>query len=519
MRKNINLIVVFVSTILFTFLFYHKALGINVLIYEFGVLGWLFFSKQLDLKRWNQSLTLGAVVLSAAQTVLHHSDLSYVINFLVFFIFIGVVASPGIRSLINSFKTAFTNIFMSVNKLVENVIESKINNQRTRFVLKRIRIFLVPLVIITLFLSLYSWSNPAFGEIVNNILTSIGDTIADLFEHVEFAIILTILFGALISTFIFMRTKNVKLEEMDQRSSDDLKRLRKKNKGAFKMIALKNELRAALFLFGALNLILLALNVMDVNHVWFNFEWEGQYLKQFVHEGTYLLIVAILLSIVLVLYFFRSNLNFYSKNKWLKAMCYAWIGQNIFLTVSVGLRNWHYIEHYALAYKRIAIVFFLLLTVYGLISVVLKVKDRRSSYYLIRTNAYAWMIVLVFSSFFNWDRIIAKYNFEQANKSFVHLNFLSNLSDTALPYLDRELEDLEGMDSYQMNSFKLGSFSSYRKLYMTPELYQLKIEERKQKFKQKWENKGLLEWNYAEYKAYNELFGQSKNRKSYLSLK
>ena len=122
----------------------------------------------------------------------------------------------------------------------------------------------------------------------------------------------------------------------------------------------------------------------------------------------------------------------------------------------------------------------------------------------------AVVVVLVLSTFFNWDRIIARYNFEHANKSFIHLNYLVQLSDASLPYLDRPLDQLIGTNEYQKESFFKVSFSSssrdfYNRIYMTPEAYLTQIERRKKTFIKEWKKKSWLEWNYAEYHAYNEL--------------
>jgi len=92
------------------------------------------------------------------------------------------------------------------------------------------------------------------------------------------------------------------------------------------------------------------------------------------------------------------------------------------------------------------------------------------------------------------------------------LNFLVNLSDSSLPYLDIPLAELEKMNNNQQNDFVetkfsggSSSFNLYNRLYMTPGIYDGLIFGRKRNFKLKWENKSWLEWNYAEYKAYQEL--------------
>jgi hypothetical protein len=281
------------------------------------------------------------------------------------------------------------------------------------------------------------------------------------------------------------------------------------------MTGLKNEYRVGIFLFGGLNMLLLMMNIMDIDRVWLNFEFEGQYLQQFVHYGTIVLIIAILLSIVLVLTFFRGNLNFYKKNIWLKRLCYLWLGQNAILAISAGVRNFYYIQHYSLAHKRIAVMFFILLVLYGLFSVFIKIRDTRSSFYMLRKNAVAWLIVLTISAGFNWDRVIAKYNFSREDGAFVHLNFLYTLSDSALPHLDQPLDKVTAMDRKQqglwMGAFKRGlTRKRYRNLYMSPEEYSIKIAYRKAAFQWKWKKKSWLEWNYAEWKAYQEIRQEGK---------
>ena len=252
-------------------------------------------------------------------------------------------------------------------------------------------------------------------------------------------------------------------------------------------------------MFAFLNLVILVLNIADIKWVWYGFEWKGQYLKQFVHEGTYLLILSIIISIILVLYFFRGNLNFYQNNKLLKSLSYIWIVQNGILTISVAIRNFWYINYFALAYKRIGVIFFLVLVFYGLFSVYRKVSQRKSTFYIFKTNAYATLIVLILGSLINWDSVIAKYNFENSNRSFLHLNYLSTLSDKALPYLDKSLPELKRIDKIQKEKFP------FKEKFMTPEAYYHIIENRKKMFLDKWDTKSILSWNLPEYLAAKKL--------------
>lgn len=498
-----NFSYVLLSTLVFTFLFYNHFLGLNVLIYEVIVLAWLSFTKQLILKNRNHLVVSICVLVSLLMTVLHHSTLSYLINFISFFILIGLVNAAEIRSIVNGFGHSVATFFMAHGKLFASVETEKSKKKKRR--VRNLGIFVIPVGIVVTFILIYSWSNPKFNAIFEGVTDVIIHSIITFFESISISLVLVLALGFSLSVFLIYRVRKSSLVDGDLEESDDVRRTRTKNKSFTNNLGLKYELKAGVFLFISLNALLFLLNILDINHVWFNFEWQGQYLSQYVHQGTYLLVVAIMISIVLVLYFFRRNLHFYSKNKLLKTLVYIWLAQNVILSISVGMRNWYYIQYYALAYKRIAIIFFLFLTIYGLFVVYQKVRHGKSSFFMMRKTAMAWLIVLTISTCFNWDRIIARYNFAHANKSFVHLNFMMNLSDSSLPYLDVPEEELKGMNARQKKMF---SFSRNLNLYASPVNYTYRIAVRKQVFKEKMEKKGWLDWNYADAKAYDELFGK-----------
>src|SRR5436190_305225 len=135
------------------------------------------------------------------------------------------------------------------------------------------------------------------------------------------------------------------------------------------MNPLERERRMGMVLLVVVNALLLVVNVIDISWVWFDFEVPENFsLKQFVHEGTWMLIISILLSILILLHLFRGNLNFYRRTHALKLLASLWIGQNFILGISVFLRNYHYIGFHGLAYKRIGVIVFLALVLVGLVT-------------------------------------------------------------------------------------------------------------------------------------------------------
>ncbi len=503
MKKTHGIASVIISALVFTFLFYREYIGLNLMIFELLVLAWIKIDGKLKISGINGITAFVSVILTSFFTILVYSDFAIIMNFIAMLFFIGVLIYPESRSLANALLLSISNLLRSQFAFFRKLTNSKIYGSKFGYYFRRLFIFIGPLLIIIIFIMIYRSANPVFDNIIVSVFGDIGAFLESIFGNIDGLIIFTFILGLIVSNIFLLRTSVTKIIAKDQHASDNLIRFKPKFKINFRNIALKNEFRSGIFLLFILNAILLLVNFIDVKWVWFNFEWEGEYLKQFVHEGTYLLILSMLISVSLVLYYFRRNLNFYSRNKWLKNLSYIWLIQNIILAISVAIRNFWYINYFSLAYKRIGVIIFLILTIYGLYTVFVKVMKRKSGFYLLRKNIYACFVVLIVASAFNWDIIIAKYNFNHAQSSFLHLNFMASLSDKTLPYLEKPLPELQKICEKQYFNYQ------NERLYMSPEMYCQLIESRKAEFIQKWEAKGILSWNLPEYLAYQKLINSA----------
>ena len=112
----------------------------------------------------------------------------------------------------------------------------------------------------------------------------------------------------------------------------------------------------------------------------------------------------------------------------------------------------YYVQYFGLAYKRIGVVFFLVLCLVVLVTLVLKIYKVKSLFYVLRINALAVYITLVGICIFNWDVIIAKYNFGHYQTAFIHLPYMSSLSDKVLPYLQVSEAMIEEIEDKQIAS-------------------------------------------------------------------
>lgn len=499
MRK-LNIIICFAYAALFTLLFYRNSTGLNLMLFEVSVIIAVLLKEKIKPVHANGAAVLSGTLLTAIFVITTHSILSILVNIFSFFLLSGVLINLEAKSLLSSFRLAGNNIPTSQIHFIREIFNAEKSNNSLWKLLKKIRIVLIPILIVIVFVVLYNFSNALFGQYLNRMISGISDFLTDAFYFINVELLIIFLFGLGVSIYFFFRVRNEKICNQDKYSSDVL--LRTKKSRSYRMVrmnSLKNEWRAGLFLLVTLNILILMINVIDIYWVWFNFEWNGQYLKQFVHEGTWLLIISILISMAITLYFFRGNLNFYARSKWLRFAGNVWMIQNAILAISVLIRNYWYIHFYALAYGRIAVLFFILLTLFGIATVIIKINNKKSLFWLVRRNGFAFYLLVILVSAFNWDCIIANYNFSHYKTAFVHFDYLAELSDKALPSLEKSWTELEVIATEQQKQF------AFNEKYLDPQSYHKIIQERKKSFITKWESKNILEWNYPEYNAYKKL--------------
>jgi hypothetical protein len=253
-------------------------------------------------------------------------------------------------------------------------------------------------------------------------------------------------------------------------------------------------------MFVLLNVLLVVVNATDIWYVWFKFDFQSHRdLSQFVHEGTYLLIYSILLSMALVVFFFKGNLNFIKQSPTLKGWAFAWMVQNMVLTISVGFRNYYYIEYYALAYKRMGVVVFLLLVLIGLITILIKLKRNCSGYFLLRVNGWCMYVVFVFLSLIPWDQWILLYNLNAKHKAGFDVLFIDQLSDKTLPIVYSHLPII------QQEWAKVHLDDPRYSECMDFDCFLLQLKGRTEHYLWQHENLGWPSWNWADAQAVSAL--------------
>jgi hypothetical protein len=184
-----------------------------------------------------------------------------------------------------------------------------------------------------------------------------------------------------------------------------------------------------------------------------------------------------------------------------------WVVQNFILGISVFLRNYHYISFHGLAYKRIGVIVFLLLVLVGLVSLFLKVRDRRSFFYLARVNGWAAFVVLVGMSTIDWDSFIVRTNLQHDNPGEIDIDNYLAMSDKVLPLLYADFDVVQDqMERHRGNRVRWVD-------HLDPDRFRRTLDAKRDRFLSRYEVQDLLESNLADRRTMAAL--QEINAASY----
>ncbi len=473
-------------------LFWGEKMGLNTLLFAFLMTSALFFLHPESTKSRPAIISAVGVLLTACMVVWHNSLLGKVAHCLFFTALIGFVQARELRFIFYAFCLGVVSMVeMRVKVLQEVFAGMRGKNSRSWQLASNVRMMGVVAPVVFLFFGMYYFSNEKFAQFTGQFFAK---TWAFFVENFSPQWMLSMLGSILVAGGILWKTSPAFFEKIQARQAFAL--LRRKlpllqpvfDRG---MMDLKKEHRTAFLLLAVLNKLLLTVNVFDIRYVWFGDAPDNPYsLKMYVHEGTWLLIAAILLAIAVLLFVFRKNLNFFPENKWLKILAYCWIAQNAVLACSVGVRNWRYIEACGLAYKRIGVCLFLALVLFGLGTVAWKIMRARTLYFLWHHNAWAMFGILALASCVNWDVFITRHNLAAETKYPLDAVFLiREVSDKNLFLLEENMPVL--------------TKKAPESIYGLPVDYEKWVREKRQDFEAEQAKYSWLSWNWADERNLN----------------
>jgi hypothetical protein len=513
-REVFKTILTIAGAIVFNIVFWQEKIAVNMVIFDAFVLWSVFYLYPSAFSKPGTRWLLPLHLITLAAVVVHNTLLSKLACGGTLLLLVAFVQFLH-RSVWYAAGSSLMNVVLMVVSFFEGLTGLKRGKMPSLGLRRVARFIIIPLIIAGAFLGLYSLANTVFMNAVNDAAMAIGNFLSKIFTWFSWQRFGFLLAGVFITGALLLKANVNFFSEKDTRQTNSLWRRKHnlvqwKKSGLFDLLtlfmgrfangvlALRNENTVGIISLALLNGLLCCINIIDIVYVWFGFTYHSNInLSAYVHEGAGLLIFSIVLAMLVLLFFFRGNLNFYKKNKWLRYGAYLWILQNLVLVVSVLIRDYYYFVHMGMAYKRIGVVVFLLLVIAGLVTVFIKIHFRKTNYYLLRVNAWFAIVVLVISSCIHWDEWIATSNLARKGTIPVDVNFLLSLSDKTLPVIERNKEVLD--------TVYLSAHGELNRLYyesVTPAEY---FEMRKRTFLQNHETYSWLSWNMADDYVKNKL--------------
>ncbi|HKC68628.1 MAG TPA: DUF4153 domain-containing protein [Bacteroidia bacterium] len=495
MKKNDWILLLSVS--LYSFLFYQQNAGINFAIFSIALIIALLGKDKTVLKNKYWCFAAIGTLISALLVGYYGNTLCVITNIISLSYLSAMSVKPNSSLLMGLLFSAYSYssslIFMFVS-YIDKRINTDTETEQKKGVSKKVVLIIIPLLVTSVFFFMYRASNALFDDLASKIN----------FDFISLPWVAFTIGGFILLYGFFYHRKISVLADIDENASNYVDPNSTNTISLFgKKWSLEDEEFSGRVMLILLNSLLLLVNGLDINFLFIDGKLPRYVTYSgFVHQGIGMLITSILIAIAIILFYFRGALNFYKKNKALKLLAYIWIIQNAFMLISTGLRNEMYINEYGLTYKRIGVYIYLLLTLVGLLTTIVKIYKNKSNHFLFRINGILFYSLLVVSCFFSWDDIITSFNISRAR---LEKNYLLQLSETNLPqlYKLKQSSDKEfklktqdpALDYLTTNNDQGFSFDEAldRKLFL---------------FLTNCENHNWKSWYFDEQKTYEQLQSQ-----------
>ncbi|MBA2612428.1 MAG: DUF4173 domain-containing protein [Bacteroidetes bacterium] len=409
------------ATTAFSFLFYHQYPGLNFLVLTLLIIILMLASNPAHIKKRKWVFFSALTILSSIFVLMYGSSLAILATIISLLLLSSYSISDRSSVIINLMQSLYS-VFSSFVFITKNITTKNKTENGKKSILSIFLTFVVPVIIAFIFLIIYKSANPLFANYTEKINLDFISLEWVLFTFVGFLIVYGVFY-------------HKRIEPIDQ-WENKLPLILSKSENS-KNLNKWDEKKAVTVLFVLLNVMLIFINVLDVNYLYLGDGMpKGITHKEFVHNGVGMLILSILLAITTILYFFRGNLNFDKNNKLVRILVYVWIGQNLIMVVSTGLRNHMYVDEALFTYKRIGVYYWLLLASIGLITTFIKIYKTRSAWYLFKSNSLFAYIILVLSAAIDWDKYISDQNLSRIKYiASLDKKYLISLSETNLAQL------------------------------------------------------------------------------------
>lgn len=168
---------------------------------------------------------------------------------------------------------------------------------------------------------------------------------------------------------------------------------------------------------------------------------DGMTYKTYARRGAYPLVATALLAGAFVLICFRSG-TAGDRMRLARRLVYLFLAQNVLLLFSAAWRLYLYIDVSMLTRLRVATIVWMLILVFGFVTVFIRIIRARSNAWLSRVNALFAVVVIYACCFVNFDAIISDFNArrcreitDEEDRTSFYIPYAEQLGPESLPAL------------------------------------------------------------------------------------
>lgn len=402
-------------SIVFTLLFYKESIGVNLAIFGLVLTGLIcYFFQDRFTDRSHLVLVLTSI-LSCFAFAWYGDFVSFLAMFMSI-VFLQFKTHDVQLKIMQVFPLVFVNGVTSLGRVFmfsQWLPEKKIHNN---FAKKLIAYFIIPVVFVALFFTVYSFGSDHFSSLFTDYQLDL-----DIWQ----LLVITVLGFHISFTFWNYWIPEICYDlnpKLNNEFSNDEKAV---NENTFSFLDLNFERKSGEITLLLLNVMLLIF-IVTYNYEQFFEVIETSKLSADTHERVNAIIFSIVMAVGVILFYFKGGFNFDEKATNLKRLAKIWIVLNGALILSTAVKNSEYVSFFGLTYKRLGVYAFLILAIIGLVYAFLKITKQKTNAYLFNQMVWYFYGTVLLCSFFNWGSLITNYNIS-VNKG-VEPKFLSGLN-------------------------------------------------------------------------------------------
>lgn len=431
-----TIIITTILVALADYLFFLKAMGINVFIFM------MIISIATILNTNTQNRTKYAALLLALAAALPFIETSSFSAFVVGIIGISIVAfiSAGIlpRDLTNLPAVLLKFFLMSLFRIIADLAKASLHLTGipiSTAIKRHIVVLIIPLGFLFIFILLFRAANPIIDLAFNLVDISL------LFQTISLSrIILWVLSAA--ATWALLKPAFAKILPKAQKAA--VHTVKRED-----LLFGTRSIRLSLVLF---NILFAAQSALDITYLWGGIQLpDGLDYADYAHRGAYPLVATALLAAGFTLVAMRANgpgVN----NSLIKKLVLVWVAQNILLCVSAILRLDLYVEIYSLTQLRLAAGVWMILVAIGLVLIIIKIFTKRSNRWLVTANFCTLLSTLYISAVIDTGAVVAHFNVRHSLEitgtgTALDIDYLEQIGPTTIPALDFYIDHID--DEYQ----------------------------------------------------------------------